>query len=181
MYRSSEPAVLVVQFSQVANTVVSTPLIQYGINSTDANIYLSIIGPTGLAVVFGYLTTFPQGGVSIVKSNVAIQVTLDPSIFVAGVWYATVFAVDSKSDNRISEPCQWGGTVDLLCQGAADATNAYGDTQAIKQATLGACTFDPATGYVTFTSSGDHFRLIDSNGAAVSSPQNATGRDNTTQ
>ncbi len=128
--------------------------------------------PTGITYAAG-----GGGGVFMLR--------LDPTTFAANAIGTILWTVTSNANSPLFDAqwgsFQWGGIIDLLAQGAADSTNAYGDTQAIKQATLGACTFDPATGYVTFTSSGDHFRLIDSNGAAVSSPQNATGRDNTTQ
>ena len=185
MFRSSEAAYFPLNWPVVLTTPVTPgdPIaITFTNSQADVHLFLED-GDGNVVVPYVSLNSLPTGVT--LEANFDLSPTIKAtSAFLgansAGTWRAVLRDSVSGAVTPVTS-CQWGGTVDLLYQGAADATNAYGDTQAIKQATLGACTFDPTTGYVTFWSSGDHFRLIDSNGAAVSSPQNATGRDNTTQ
>lgn len=178
MFRSTEAAqiALEIQFES-ANGPLSE-------DTTHVNIV--VVKPNGSILdPANYTVTYPWQVGSGPATLLSALATIQPAHYAEGIWTFGI-AYNNGIDPAISgsvnsASCQWGGTIDLLCQGAEASQNAYGDTQSIKQAALGNCTFDPVTGVQTFWSSGDHFRLIDNNGNPVSDQKLATGRDSSTQ
>ena len=120
MFRSSEAAKIVIAQPWVQSTNVAGGEITYGLPG--GGFGATVIKPDGSTQWSGLLSALPVSGVSLDVNDYSFVLSLDPSIVVAGVWTASVSGLGANT-NALPQTgsCQWGGTIDLLCQGAEDA------------------------------------------------------------
>ena len=123
MFRSTEPAQFSLDFPTSVAGSGSQDLFYFQQNA--ANLRLDVSDNTGYAIVYALLSALPAGCTAF-PTGYGYTVLVNQSLIGAvGLTRANLSSetggVRDASFTVESDSCQWGGTVDLLCQGAEDA------------------------------------------------------------
>ncbi len=125
IFKSTEPA----QFSfTVPEQQYIATLGSYIANSQDqddTHWFWSLIDPNGGTVDFGAISALPQNGVSKQGFGQIALLSVAPSVYGGrpGLWTMILQNTNAPTNFALtSDSSQWGGTIDLLAQGATDST-----------------------------------------------------------
>ena len=174
MFRSSGPAVFAFQDPN------ARPAAATYVNDPDHE-FVSIVDPVGTILVNNVALTALAAPFSFVRPVTymngyphPVQIIMDVGALTVAGTYVCILNTDLSDYVSQVDSCQWGGTVDLLCQGAENVTaggavyqntciDTPSDISKLKYAAYGNCAWDPVAKTITFQN-GETFRLIDVNG-----------------